>query len=391
MHKTRIAAISQFLWRKLHRVAVAAFTVVLTLAIYISFTNTTSSEVPRDYYEQVTNLDHSKGAADLKAGIFVQRLYNFDPESKTFWANGYFWIKWKDPIKAYNTTKTGEGKPEDLNTTSLTNPMGKVEFLNAVETDDMSRVSWPEKPYRTEDGWLYQSITFSGKFVATDVNYSRFPFETLELPIEIETDGFWITEVIFSLDDKESQGLASNNSLQGFRYTNSSFITRKHVYSTSFGLNADAKKIFGHKNKSIYPNFLATFKYQREPGSTSWQLFVPLSAVILVTVVSPLIDPKNSEPKVALPASVILALVFLQQGYREMLPRAISYLTYMDKIYSVAYIATVIVFIFAVYSTNTYLRGEASPKKVLFIRQLEKRLCAALVVFLVISPYFAWQ
>lgn len=356
----------------LHRAALAILIISLFLAIYISFGHRIESERARDYYEELALQDTSSGAAELKAGIFVQKLYDFDPEAKTFWANGYFWIKWKDNVKAYNTTKVGDGEIQDLNVSSALNPMSKVEFLNAVVLDDMSKTIWPDQPYRTKDGWSYQSVTFSGKFLAGDVNYSRFPFESLTLPIEIETDGFWITEAIFSLDDVRGQGLGSGSSLQRYRYIRSNFRVRKHIYSTSFGLTADAIDGFDNPFKSIYPNFISYFVYQREPASTSWQLFVPLAAVVLVTVVTPLIDAQNSEPKVALPASVILALVFLQQGYRDMLPRAISYLTFMDKIYSISYIVTAIVFVFSVYATNAQLRVPKNTGKIDKIKKLEK-------------------
>lgn len=374
----------------LHRASLLLLLVSLLIAIQVSLGHKDNPQAPRDSYEELNIQDKTSEAAELKAGIFVQKLYDFDPESKTFWANGYFWIKWKDAVKAYNTSKAGDGIEKDLNRASAINPMGKIEFLNAVVLDDMTKTIWPEEPYRTKDGWNYQSVTFSGKFIASDVNYSRFPFEELVLPIEIETDGFWITEAIFTLDDIKGQGLASSSTLQGYRYTTSQFKVRKHVYSTSFGLTADAIDVFGSPFKSIYPNFVSSFVYQREPASTSWQLFVPLAAVLFITVVSPLIDARNTEPKVALPASVILALVFLQQGYREMLPRAISYLTFMDKIYSIAYIITVIVFIFAVYATNAQLREPPGSRRNQQIKRYEKKLCVLLVLVLIISPYAAW-
>lgn len=377
-----------------HRLSLVAFSVFIVLSISLTFWHSSSQISTSDYYEVIEASDLTKGAARIKTGIFVQKVYDFDPESKTFWADGYFWIKWKDDIAAYNTTKVGDGNEEDINKTSISNPMSKVEFLNAVEhQQSLKRVTWPETPYKTKDGWNYQSDTFSGKFLAARVDLSRFPFETLELPIEIETDGFWITEVVFDLDDIEGQGVSTNNELQGYSYKSFEASTRKHIYRTSFGLTADAIEGFKHPHKSIYPNFIATIKYHREPRSTAWQLFVPLIAVLVVTIVSPLIDSSNIEPKVALPASVILALVFLQQGYRNMIPKSISYLTYMDKLYGVAYVITVAVFAYAVLSTNIYLRSRNTPRLKAYmdrLKRFESKFNMTLVVLLMTLPALIW-
>lgn len=377
-----------------HRLSLVVFAAVVLLALLIAFGRHENSQTRSDYYQPITASELSSGAVELRTGIFVQKIYDFDPESKTFWADGYFWIKWKDPIQAYNTSKTGDGQDGDLNQNSVSNPMSKVEFLNSVEQQQsLKRVTWPETPYQTKDGWSYQSETFSGKFLASEVNLSRFPFETLSLPIEIETDGFWITEVVFRLDDLAGQGVSSNNALQGYTFEGTDIKVRKHIYNTSFGLTVDAIDGFGHPHKSVYPNFVANFVYSRSPRSTAWQLFIPLVAVLTVTIVSPLIDSRNIEPKVGLPASVILALVFLQQGYREMLPKSISYLTFMDKVYGVAYSAAVAVFVYAVISTNVYLRGRGQPglsHRLAALKRFESRFNSALIFLVLVVPVLLW-
>lgn len=74
--------------------------------------------------------------------------------------------------------------------------------------------------------------------------------------------------------------------------------------------------------------------FSRSFSSSIWNLFIPLLTVLIMAIFSLLIDPSNNEPKVALPASVLLVLVFLQEGFKSLLPYSISYLTFMDYLYS---------------------------------------------------------
>ena len=123
------------------------------------------------------------------------------------------------------------------------------------------------------------------------------------------------------------------------------------------GLNADAIEEFGDSNIGVYPNFLAEVSYTRNFGSSSWQLLLPLGIVSAVAFLTPMIDARAAEAKIALPASIILTLVFLQYGYKQILPPSLSHLTLLDKFYISMYLSTLAVFGITIWHANKISRA----------------------------------
>ena len=303
----------------------------------------------KDYYEPTTAQEIKEADTRFTIGIFIQKISAFDPQIKTFAADGYAWIKWRKPVKAWDETTQKD-------------PALTLEFLNAVEHWDFVTELSPEEPYIDSDGWTYQSVVFSGRFLANDIDLKRFPFESITLPIEIESDDFWLTELAFLPDTTGSSGISQKNTLQGYMLNGTTFQTRKHIYLTSMGLNADAREEFGDSNLGIYPNFLAEIRYTRDFASSAWQLLLPLGIVSTVAFLTPMIDARAAEAKIALPASVILTLVFLQDGYKQMLPTSLSYLTMLDKFYIAMYISTLVVFGITIWHANKISRSLESQR-----------------------------
>ena len=134
----------------------------------------------KDYYEAVTTEEIRDAHTRFTIGMFLQKISAFDPQTKTFAADGYAWIKWKKPVKAWDQETQAD-------------PALTLEFINAVEHWDFIKKLSPEAPYTDSEGWTYQSIIFSGRFLANEINLRRFPFESITLPIEIESDDFWLT------------------------------------------------------------------------------------------------------------------------------------------------------------------------------------------------------
>jgi len=351
----------------------------ILLVAWLTLSGNNPDNKKRDFYAPIEKVDINKSTTMLDSEIYIQKVDDLDLQSKSFAADGYIWIKWNGDLMAW-----------DIKT--KTDPADTIEFLNAVYKSDFKESLSPEEPYYNEKGLGYQAKSFSGKFLAYDIDLRRFPFETITLPIEIETDDFWISEAALMARGTKNSSVSEKNSLNGYGFERMSYSCRKHIYNTDFGLSDDAVKDFKINNASEFSNCVAELIYKRETGSTAWRLFVPLLAVLWITILSPLIDPRNLEPKVALPASVVLSLVFLQQGYRDMLPDSISYLTFMDKIYGLSYIATFLVFLEALVSTNLVLSlNEAAWLKIApKLKAQERILHRVLIAALCIGPVFLW-
>ena len=295
-----------------------------------------------EIYEEVKESDYKNTLHVLQTGIFIDKVYDLDKRNKVFSANGWIWIKWK-----------GNKIISGWNDESNKSPIKTLVFYNGINLNDFYKGSTSQTEIYETDGWYYQSRPFSGKFTWSNIDYKKFPFEDIVLPIEISTSDHWFTEVILSSqEEKINSNIAKDFGLPGYKFKKFEIEDKKRVFATSYGLNEDAMYDFKNPNKSAYSFFITKMSFSRSFSSTIWNLFIPLITVLFVSIFSLLIDPRNNEPKVALPASVLLVLVFLQEGYKSLLPDTISYLTFMDYLYAWSYFITLIVFIDALYSTN---------------------------------------
>ena len=75
-----------------------------------------------------------------------------------------------------------------------------------------------------------------------------------------------------------------------------------------------------------------------------------MASVILITRVM-------TEFRIEIPVAVLLTLIFLQDGYRSDLPD-LSYLTFMDSVYVIAYLASFVSFGLVLYLEALKRRAE---------------------------------
>ena len=72
-----------------------------------------------------------------------------------------------------------------------------------------------------------------------------------------------------------------------------------------------------------------------------------------IIILAPNLDGKMGEVRLAIPSTMLLTLVFLQQGVRENIP-PLEYTTFLDKIYLFGFIAALSLFSIFVWASNLY-------------------------------------
>jgi hypothetical protein len=77
-----------------------------------------------------------------------------------------------------------------------------------------------------------------------------------------------------------------------------------------------------------------------------------------VVLAAPLVAIQDYQTKLAIPASALLVLVFLQDSYKKILPPGLNYPTLADLIYIYNMYITIIVFIWSLFQTKAYLNAE---------------------------------
>ena len=333
-----------------------------------------------DYYESPTGIHTSiREVAEFDIGINLTNIWDLDLSSKTFNAEGYIWMKWDDLPSWLE-----EWDPEVLK-----KPIKSIGFVNAVERYDFIEESEPSVPWVDSDGKNIQWLFFSGKFIARDLDLKKFPFENILLPVEIEFDDFFSTEAKFTYKSS-GETVAQNKSLHGYKFLGSKVLVRNHVYPTDWG-QSEAKEHFG-LDTTKYTNLRVDLSYNRSFRSSFLSIFLPLVIVMLVVVLTPLIELENIDAKIALPASVLLVLVFLQDSYKKMIPLGLEYPTYADYLYAICLSVTSMVFIWSVANSNLYLRSIGGSRQLVAKRRSRSELYFFWITFsyLLLSPLYLW-
>ena len=84
------------------------------------------------------------------------------------------------------------------------------------------------------------------------------------------------------------------------------------------------------------------------------------------------VRPDEQDARASIPVTVLLTLVFLQQSYRAELPE-LPFLTFLDKVYVVAYVVTLVAFVLVLWIGRRYGDMEALAEGA-EREQMERRL-----------------
>ena len=80
---------------------------------------------------------------------------------------------------------------------------------------------------------------------------------------------------------------------------------------------------------------------------------MPLSVLMAIVLLVFKVRPDEQDARASIPVTVLLALVFLQQTYRDKLPD-LPFLTFLDQVYVVAYVVTLAAFILVLWIGRRY-------------------------------------
>ena len=379
---TAVARLFNFMRRRKYGLFFAFIYLLIWFYIYVhEICFSTEPNASADYYESVSYDNFSEVEGSIDIGVNLTNIWGLDLSSKTFNAEGYVWLKW-DELPEW----LKDWDPEISET-----PLETISFVNAVERYDFVRSIEPSSPWLDIDGKNIQWLFFSGKFIARDLYFKKFPFETISLPVELETDDFWSTEANFLYKESGST-IAQNRTIHGYNFVDSSVDARTHVYPTDWGQKG-AEEFFP-PNTTKYSNFTVTITYSRNIFSSFLNIFLPLVIVMIIVVVTPLIEINNVDAKIALPASVLLVLVFLQDGYKKMIPLGLEYPTYADYLFSICLSVTASVFLWSVFTSNLLLKAptpEERDRVRLYRNRSDSYFFCCTLMYLILSPFFLYR
>jgi hypothetical protein len=274
----------------------------------------------------------------IDTGRHIENIYQLNLKDKTFWADGWYWIKWRPEIQNIIAA-------EKI-------PLNQVlEFTNEIESVNMVIEPDSTEPVKLDDGRLYQLFRFSGHFYVNDLNLAGFPFYDMNLPITVETrpDSLSCYEggppCVSLLPEKNISDtlIGQFADVNGYDMVGSLVKPFLHQYNTTFGIG----------NASAFSSIDYGIVYKTNFLSAFWQYILPLLVVVGVVIASPSLPGSLGDVRLAIPTTALLTLIFLQQSYRADLP-SLSYATFLDILYVYAYLVAIAFFLLFCWGSNYY-------------------------------------
>ena len=261
-----------------------------------------------------------KAPYKIHTGLYVINNFGLDLEKPSFSSKGYIWMRWQQPFQDY----LEKSDLELVNVVSLENDINpetsQITALRDVQVYD--------------DGSYGQGFLYTGEFYIDNLDLRRFPFNSVSLPVVLEVEdpiGDLTYENLRLIPDLRDSGIGLYSNLFGWLAKGWSFGEFRHHFASGFGVSLQDEE---------YSQLIFDVSYQRSTSSAFWTLIQPLlvvmSSIVLITRVL-------TEFRLEIPIAVLLTLIFLQDGYRSDLPN-LPYLSFLDSIYVIAYIVSIVSF-----------------------------------------------
>ncbi|WP_240789187.1 hypothetical protein [Synechococcus sp. BS56D] len=278
----------------------------------------------------------------VTVGVYATNTYDLDLSVPSFASNGYIWLRWQEPLQRY--LEQQQLGLED-----------RVILLNQLLSDADPGLKPIGDPERLDDGSYYQLFSYLGRFYIDRASFRRFPFTTVSLPLVLEADdvdGVFEYANLRFVPDVKNSGVGLFSGIIGWLKRGWSIAEYRHQYATNFGLGGPA---------AAYSTLVYDIAFGTSSWSAFWRLILPLLVVMAMVLLVFKVRADEQDARAGIPVTVLLTLVFLQQTYRDELPQ-LPFLTFLDQVYVVAYVVTLLAFVLVIWIGRRYNELEAMPE-----------------------------
>ncbi len=350
---------------------------ILLLGLIVHFDLLEPQEMPsKDQLLSISKPELSE--TSIQIGAYIENIYLFSANTKTFNADGWFWVIWSQKAQEY------------LKARKLT-PDKWLHIVNQVDEWDFKLEQFFDEPIQLKDGHYYQGFKFSGQFYVNDLQFRKYPFQTLRLPLVFElTDfsGIGSTASIHNLHlvpDELSSGLGNYIDITGYMTIAFNIFTNTHEYGSNFGLDKlDTKPL--RTNQVVFET-----SYKQSVNGALLMLFLPLVIVMTLVLFSLMLSASLWDIRLGVPPTALLTLIFLQQIHMDKLPE-LPYITFLDMIYNICYGIILILFVLFLWGSNRLNRASEADKPFVieYIDAIDSRFQIILPISLLVMSAAAW-
>jgi hypothetical protein len=307
----------------------------------------------------------------IRVGLHIRNIYALSLVDQSFLAEGWYWLEWGDDVQAI--LDRHEINPENI-----------VELVNEIELGQYSvrEVTPPsEGPLRPGSKGL--TVRFSGKFYVHDVPQRLAPFDTqpLSIVLEVKPDSIAAGPDRLRLEPLHAPAQISGEDTRLIGYELDRVSWRRAQIDYPFA---------SYKGRRV-SRLSAIFEYGKNEGAMFMKWVFPLLIVMAIVILSPSIEGVLADIRIAIPPSALLALVVMQDTYKNSFPPA-PYLTYLDELYVYSYIACVAIFLLFLVGTNLVSRAEEQQREAVarLVNRADLVVQASLVFGFVLVAILGW-
>ena len=283
-------------------------------------------------------------AIGLKVGAYFDNLHDLSLQNRRFVGEGFYWFEWPQSLQ----DKLDSNKVESGSMISI---------ANQLDTWDRDIEGLNDEPSRLPNGNYYQQLRFSAHLYIPEINLRHFPFESIQLPVILETydDTLAIENdnLVLIPDARENALVSPSAGINGYNIVAASMQPTVRTLGTDWGLN---------DGKLSYSGVALTVTLKSSPLPSILKYFLPLFIVVGVVLLAPSLEGELGDIRLAIPSTGLLTLIFLQQAYQAEIPQ-LDYLTFLDWFYACGYVIAIGTFVLFVWGTNFYQKASNDGKE----------------------------
>ena len=314
---------------------------------------------------------------EVRVGVFLLNNYDLDMTVPMASSTGKVWLRWKEPFQ--RKLEAAKVTAADL-----------LIFPNQIQAWNGQTSVVGDAPTRLANGDYYQRIRFDNNFYVEHLGLEHYPFQTLHIPLMIQINnaqGDFNFRNLRLIPDRLDSGVGRFIDLNGFVMRGWNIAEFRTTFNSDFGLEKDPTS----KQRLSLSEVIFDVIYSRSVRSSIWTLFQPLAIVMATVILSPSLSSRFWDIRIAIPATAILTMVFLQQSYRADLPQ-LPFLTFIDRIYAICYVLCLACFALYVWAANR-LHNTDSEREAVVARQIDQvdwQFQCFCVISLIIGGLLSW-
>ena len=266
----------------------------------------------------------------LVVGVYPVNNYAVNFLDPSYQSTGYIWYSWDQKLQDYLTRN--QYKPEQL--------FVPINSIGSASSSVLSPLG--KGAIQRPDGRYYALFGYQGTFYIDHLDFRRFPFNSVGLPLMLEADdpdGSLDFRSLRLVPDIKESGIGGYSDISGWVNRGWSFAEYRHHFATGFGLG---------EGESDYSQAVFEVAYGTSVWASFWKLLQPLLVVMTMVVLIAKLPRDLDDVRVGIPATVLLTLVFLQQSYQSNLP-TLPYLSFLDEVYVVCYAVSLLTFVLSLW------------------------------------------